>query len=180
MRDINLLPKDLNLKKDVKKKRSMNILLVLLVLALLLVGYGALYSFNRQTERDLVDVENQIAALAEVQARKTLVEKKQQELAYREQRSSELDVNKINFYNLLTKVETTLPESVSFITQNTGSGTMTISGVAKSRDEVADFAAKLNQIDNVSNVWINSVRAADNDIYEFNMNLVYSNGGDQQ
>lgn len=178
MHDINLLPADLNLKNDVKKKKSIYILLSLLIVALLLGGYGILYSLNRQAEKDLADVENQIAALADVQARKALIEKKQAELSYREQEITELDVNKINFYNLLTKVETTLPPSVSFMSQDTGNGEIRISGIAKSRSEIAEFAAKLNQIDNVTNVWINDVRAGENNIYQFDMQLIYS-GGDQ-
>lgn len=177
MRDINLLPSDLNLKQESKKKKSMLALQALLILAILLVGYGLLYSLNRQTERELANVETQISALAEVQARKTLLEKKQQELSNREKLTADLDVTKINFYNLLTKVETTIPATVSFVTQNTAAGTMRISGIAKSRAQIADFAAKLNQIENVSNVWINSVRAGDNNVYEFDMNLEYSGGG---
>lgn len=176
MHDINLLPSDLNLKQDIRKKRSNTILFALLILAVLLAGYAALYGLNRQTERDLVEVESKITALAEVQARKTLLEQKQAELSYREKQASNLDVNKINFYNLLTKVETTIPSSVSFITQNTATGTMKITGIAKTRAEIADFAAKLNQIENVSNVWINSVRAGENNVYEFDMNLVYGGG----
>lgn len=176
MHDINLLPSDINLKQDVKKKKSMFLIQILLILVLLIAGYGILYSLNRQTEKELADVENQISALAEVQARKTLIEKKQAELGHREKLTADLDVTKINFYNLLTKVETTIPQSVSFITQNTEAGTMRISGIAKSESEIADFAAKINQIENISNVWINSVRAGDNGVYEFDMNLEYSGG----
>lgn len=175
MSDINLLPQDINLKEDGKKRRSRFVILILVILAILVAGYATLYSFNRRSEQELVDVENKITALAEVQARKTLIEKKQAEVSYRETKTSELDTSKINFYNLLTKVETTIPDSVSFKIQNTGNGSMHISGVAETRSEIADFAAKLNQIENITNVWINTVQAGE-DVYSFDINLVYSGG----
>ncbi|MBF7095752.1 PilN domain-containing protein [Alkalibacter mobilis] len=177
MRDINLLPDELYQQKDNKQKRAMFILKVLGFLAVLLVIYGGMYYLNMQVTNDIKQVESEITALADVQARKTLLDKKKAELSHREGVVSTMDEGKTNFFDLLGSVEATLPDTIKFTRQEAEGGQMHLNGTAGSRDEVAQLAAKLAQIQGVENVWINSVNV--DETLAFDIAFTY-NGGDQQ
>ncbi|SHE28601.1 PilN domain-containing protein [Alkalibacter saccharofermentans] len=177
MRDINMLPEEIYRQKDNQKKKAFLLVRVLIFIGILAVLYGAVYSLDMQTKNRINRVEDQINELADIRARKEVMDRKVAELAHRENVLSTMDSGKTNFFDLLASVEKSLPPTVVFNRQEADGGVMRISGFAGSRAEVADFAAKLNQLEDVENVWINSVRAGED--FSFEITFVYEGGGQQ-
>ena len=177
MRDINMLPEEIYRQKDNQKKKAFLLVRVLIFIGILAVIYGAVYSLDMQTKNRINRVEDQINELADIRARKEVMDRKVAELAHRENVLSSMDSGKTNFFNLLASVEESLPPTVVFNRQEASGGLMRISGFAGSRAEVANLAAKLNQLEGVENVWINSVRVDED--FSFEITFVYEGGGQQ-
>ncbi|HCX64271.1 MAG TPA: hypothetical protein DHN33_03575 [Eubacteriaceae bacterium] len=172
MKDINLIPAEIYLKKQQTRKKIHWIVRGLLILVILSVGYTGLYMVNQQIEQRISEVEETIGEKEEILNQRNDLERMKEQIIDRQQTITKMELDHINYYDLAQQIKQAVPQGITLHTQTALQGILTLEGTASNRESVGFFADRLRRTEGFTDVWIHY--GSEDDGFEFEISLRYA------
>lgn len=174
--DINLLPEEM--LKNLALERKKKVLMILGLFLVMSILYFALFILDYYLQNEISYIDEQIESKGEVKNVMEEISAKTNEVNLIKEMIHERNESTINFYELMKGLEKLIPKGVTFTSQRSENGSMTIKGVADEEEEVAELAANLYELKGAGDIWIHS--AAYEEQIRFEITFSYDlNGGGQ-
>jgi Tfp pilus assembly protein PilN len=162
---INLLPPEIVERRQAEKRLAVVILLTIVYVVILFLVYlflqakvyqETLVLRDLQTQNRLIN--RQIDEFKVFEERKNLVDKHRQVI-------EQALAGEVSWYQMLLELSMIIPSDVS-IESFTGDtvGGITMSGKARSYLSVAKWLVRLNELESISNVWLDSVSKTEGEV----------------
>ena len=165
MPGVNLLPPEL-IERRLAEKRVVILLAVIICYIVLLVSVYVIFQVRINQENTyLVELKHDNAQLSEKIAEFKVFEQRKAEASRREKIIETALAGDISWHKLLLKLSFIIPGEVS-ITGFTGdySAGIKLNGEARDYISVARWIVRLEEIDELADIWLSGIQASDNEV----------------
>ncbi|HHT51122.1 MAG TPA: hypothetical protein GXZ78_06615 [Eubacteriaceae bacterium] len=159
MREMNLLPEEHFYLLEQKRKRRFIITLVSTILLIMAISYLVAYYIDYNIRKDIISTKARIEELEKIKEMQLEISANQSVLDSRRHMLERVESKRVDYYELLTQLERTIPEEVTIETISHPKGDyFDISAITKNPSKIADFMVNIGKLDRVENVLLDNIR----------------------
>ena len=129
------------------------------ILLIMAISYLVAYYIDYNIRKDIISTKARIEELEKIKEMQLEISANQSVLDSRRHMLERVESKRVDYYELLTQLERTIPEEVTIETISHPKGDyFDISAITKNPSKIADFMVNIGKLDRVENVLLDNIR----------------------